>query len=439
MPIIPAIRFRWTHWTTGIVALFCCAWLTAGSWQANAPIPAEDWHADLRADAAGYYVYLPAFFHWGFRADTVPATAMERGGNGFQLDRERNAIMTKYTCGVALLQMPFYLIAEGVRGWGATDGFSDVHRRCVELAAVLYWLSGSLLLAVALQRIMPAAPWVPPVVLVFIGLGSNVFFYAFRMPGFSHIYSFFAICLALFALITGVLPGKGKVWLFGIACALIMLIRPSDAVAVLGFHVWILLERRALLTSPWFWSRQVLCALLVWAPQLIYWKHVHGAWVVYSYGNEGFTNWDAPRILEFLFAPKSGWLPYTPVLLLLPLGIAALWRDQRHRMWLLLGIVAANVYLCASWYAWDFGCSCGARPMVQYMPFVAFFLWAFLRRNDERGVRLRYAVLPILGLLVFVNYRSLLQYDVCFSSESIWDWDAYGRNIARAFIGGINR
>lgn len=77
--------------------------------------------------------------------------------------------------------------------------------------------------------------------------------------------------------------------------------------------------------------------------------------------------------------------------------------------------------------------------MVQYMPLVAIALWAFLRRNDERSVRLRYAVLPILCLLVFVNYRALLQYDVCFSSEEVWDWDAFGRNIARAFIAGIDR
>lgn len=438
---MPIRSFRWTPWSTAIVFLLCCAWWTAGSWRVNTPVPAEDWHADLRADAAGYYVYLPAFFHWGFQASAVPPTTPPRAGNGFQLDLERNVVVTKYTCGPALLQLPFYLVAECITGWGATDGFSDVHRRCVESAAVFYWMLGSMLLAVALQRMMPASPWVAPTVLLIIGLGSNVFFYASRMPGFSHIYSFFVMCLVLYALITGVLTDQGttKAWLFPAACALLVLIRPSDVIAVLGFHVWILLERRSLLASPLFWGRQVLCVLLVWAPQLAYWRYVHGTWVVYSYGDEGFTNWRSPEIVSFLFAPKNGWLPYTPALLMLPLGLAAMWRDLRHQAWVLLGILAMTVYLCASWYVWDFGCSCGARPMVQYMPLVAIALWAFLRRNDERSVRLRYAVLPILCLLVFVNYRALLQYDVCFSSEEVWDWDAFGRNIARAFIAGIDR
>ncbi|MBS1582414.1 MAG: hypothetical protein JST66_09465 [Bacteroidetes bacterium] len=436
MPRWPNAGFRWTPWAVGLTAVLWCAWWTAGSWRFHAAYAAEDWHADLRADAAGYYVYLPAFFHWDLRADAVGDATLARTGNGFTLDREHDVVLTKYTCGTALLQLPFYLIAEAITGWGTTDGFSDTHRRCMELCAVFYWSLGSLLLALALQRLMPAAPWVAPVVLAAIGFGSNVFFYAFRMPGFSHIHSFFTVCLALYALATGVLPGERNVqrWLFPLACALIVLIRPVDVVAVLGMHAWILLERRTLLRSPAFWGRQLLCIALVWAPQLIYWWHVHGRLVVYSYGDEGF-NWWSPELVKFLFAPRNGWLPYAPVLLMLPFGVRAMWKDMRPRALLVLGTLAAIVYVCSAWWVWYFGCSYGSRPMVQYMPFVAVPLWAFLCRNDERAVRLRYASLPLLFLLAFVNYRAMLQYDWCFFSTETWDWDHYALNIVRAFLG----
>lgn len=398
-----------------------------------------DWHSDLRADGAGYYVYLPGVLHWGFRAHAVADSTWEKAANGFTLDRGRDRIVTKYSCGTALLVSPFYLAAESITGWGTTDGFSAVHRRCLELCAVFYWMVGSVLLGIALQRWIPARPWVAPVVLAAIGLGSNVFYYAFRMPAFSHVHSFFAVCVALYALLTGVLVDDrpAKRWLFFVACALIVLIRPVDAIIVLGLYAWVLLVRPAVLRSPWTWVGQAVCMVLLWAPQLAYWHFVHGSWIVYSYGDEGFTNWASPHVLEFMFAARNGWLPYAPVLLTLSFGIAAMWRPMRRQAWLVLAILGVAVYVSASWWVWTYGCGYGARPMVQYMPFVAFPLWAFLTRSDERSVRRRYAVLPLLALLVFVSYRAALQYDWCFFSDDPWDWDHYGRNIARAFIGGM--
>ena len=429
--------FAWNPWTIALIAILFCTFWTTSSWKYNNGVRASgSWQSDLGADAAGYFVYLPGVFHYDFKASKVDPDLAKRTGEGFIIHHAKDRIITKYTYGVALLELPFYLIAEGINGWGG-DQFSETHHQCVELSGVFYWTLALLFLGLALQRLMPSSPWVVFVALLGISFGSNVFYYAFRQPGFGHIYSFFAVSLALFGLIHGVLADRAgwRTWLFHLGCALIILIRPTDALAVAGLYVWILLKRPNTLKRPAFWISQVLTAVILWAPQLLYWHYAYGSWVTDSYMYESFDHLLSPRILKFLFAPKSGWLPSAPVLLLLPLGIAAMWRNMKGIAWIILAVLAANVYLCASWWAWDFGCSYGARPMVQYMPLVAIAFWALLRHTGERAVRARFAWLPIFVLLVFVNYRASLQFEGCYFSDDPWNWDPYAWNIVRAFLG----
>lgn len=416
--------------------LFLVYW-TDSSWRYNGQIASDHWRTDLRADAAGYYIYLPGSFHYDFKVSSADPDLAKKTGDGFIMHFAKDRIITKYTYGVALCQLPFYLAAEVINGWGGEDQFSDTHHRSMELSALFYWTLGLIFLGLALQRLMPTSPWVAPVALFAISFGSNLFFYAFRMPGFSHIYSFFAVCMALYGLVHGVLEGRAgwRTWLFHFSCALLILIRPTDGVIVVGLYAWIFLKRRDVLYRPSFWLRQGLWVALLWIPQLLYWRYANRSWVMDSYVHESFNHLLSPQVLKFLFAPKNGWLPYSPVLLLLPLGIVAMRREMKSVGWIILAIMAANVYLCSAWHSWDFGCSYGARPMAQYMALVAIAFWALLRRTDEPAVRARFAWLPILILLVFVNYRASLQYDGCYFSEDPWDWDQYSWNIVRAFLG----
>ena len=130
----------------------------------------------MRADAAGYYIYLPGLFHYDFKASKVDPDLANRAGDGFILHHEKDRIITKYTYGVALCELPFHLIAEGIAGWGGEDQFSDTHHQCIELSAVFYWTLGLLLLGLAFQRLMPASPWVALLTLIGVSFGSNVFF-----------------------------------------------------------------------------------------------------------------------------------------------------------------------------------------------------------------------------------------------------------------------
>jgi len=374
-------------------------------------------------------------FHHSFRTSRVDEGSHFAEATGYQIDRTKDRIVTKYTYGVALMQLPFFFVAELMTGPGSTDGFTDIHRRAIEFAGIFYWLAGLCLLWRGLLRWRPLTVPAALCVLALISFGSNVFYYAFRMPGFSHIHSFFLACLAI-----AVMPVRDGPWklreslLFQVACALIVLIRPSDLLLVLFLYSWMWLRTSNGVLIRRLLPGQLIIGSLVWLPQLCYWHFVHGTWLHYSYGQETFSEWASPHVQEFLFAAQNGWLPYAPALLLLPFGALVMVRSERPLFLLALGTLLAAVYVSASWFTWRYGCSYGARPMVQYMPVVAVFLWTFMRAREMRAPALRTALLPLIGILCFINYRASLQYTGCIDGDQVWNWRQYVDNIVQAFF-----
>ncbi len=407
-----------------------------GSIDFNTKIPLDDWRHDMRGDASGYYIYLPGTFHHGMRAANVSDSLQVVAGYGFTMNRVHDRIITKYTCAPAILMLPFYLIAEAIEGWGVSDGWSRTHHQAIEAGAIIYWSLGLMLLAQAFVRRFPATPWVAVLFVAAVAFGTNTFYYAFRAPAFSHVYSFFLVCVAIYAVYAdyGRAMRKGSRWLFLFACAMVVAARPTDLVAALALVGLLGIERPGELQRPGFYLSGLFAGLLVAAPQLIYWKFAHGQWIVYSYGDEGFTNWASPYIKEVLMAPRNGLLPHAPALFLLPFGFWALWLDNRRVAILILAAFAIILYSFAAWHSWDFGCSYGMRPFVQYTPFAGLLIWSLLQKLYARMQPAFWSLAASLTLVCFVNYRAMLEYDGCNLGE-YWGWLPYGRNLWEAFFG----
>lgn len=427
--------FNWHRWRWFLFVAFT-AFFAWSSIDTNNKVPLDDWKHDLRADASGYYIYLPGIFHHGMRAANVTDSLREVAGLGFTLDRQRDVIITKYTCGPALLMLPFFLVAELIEGPGATDGWSRTHHRTIEAGAIVYWSLGLFLLLNAFMRRRAVAPWVAVLAIGAVAFGTNTFYYAYRAAGYSHVYSFFAVCVAIHAIYAdrGTAMRPAMRWLFLFACAIIVLIRPVDLVAVLALVGMLAVERPSEVRGSGFYLRGLLAGLVVAAPQLIYWRFAHGHWIVYSYGDEGFTNWASPFIKEVLLAPGNGLLPHAPALLLLPFGAVALWREDKRLAVLLSITIVLIIYSFAAWHAWAFGCGYGMRPFVQYTPFAALMIWFLLARLQERRPPVLWALAPLIAIACFVNYRAMLQYGTCYVWDA-WDWAPYGRNLWEAFFG----
>lgn len=437
---------RWisTRWRDRPTQVWVCIgallmlWAGLGSLNLHDKIPSDDWKHSLRSDAAGYYVYLPAFFHHGWKAHAYSDDMVRHiAGEGFQLDRQRDRVVTKYPIGTAMLQLPFFLMAEAIEGPGATDGWSRTHHRAIELAGIFYWVAGMILLALTLTVRYRGERGTIALVIAAISFGTNVFYYAYRFPGYSHIYSFFLISASIYIVYTDkkLRSNKTKQIILMILFSLIILIRHIDVLAVIALLTLVWFEHPTVLRSAGYWWQQLLIGFVLSIPQLAYWKHVHGKWVVYAYGDEGFANWADPEWALVLFAPENGILPYSPILVLMPIAMYFMWKNDSKYSVVVSMLFLLVIYSFAAWHVWHFGCSYGKRPFVQFMPFIAMPMMALLVYLHRNKPVLFGSLVTILVLVLFINYRLMLDYEGCFFGKEPWDWDHFGVSIARAFLG----
>ncbi|HOY91338.1 MAG TPA: hypothetical protein PK891_06450, partial [Bacteroidales bacterium] len=64
------------------------------------------WEYPIWADAAAYFVYLPATFIYNYDGSKMPENISAMTGDGFSIENDK--IVTKVAMGVAILQAPFY-------------------------------------------------------------------------------------------------------------------------------------------------------------------------------------------------------------------------------------------------------------------------------------------------------------------------------------------
>lgn len=370
-----------------------------------------NYHSEIWADKAGYYVYLPATFIYDWDASKMPDSLAMRTGEGFKELPADNKIFTKYPYGVALLQTPFWLAAYAINGADST-GFEPIFHKSVDVAAVFYLVCSIFLLLRLLRRFGSNGSLAVGLVL----LGTNLLYYSVGETGMSHVFSFFAFSLFLYGITH---PDFGVAHrptiLTALAIALIVVVRPMNvlfAVPIFFYFQRFNFAKYLLLTL----YAVPLGALLV-LPQLMYYNYITGSLVSYSYQNEGFIYWNAPRVLEVLFAPNNGLFAYSPLLLVYVLMALPQWRTHGIQ----LAMLGLYVYLYASWHSYMLGCGFGHRAIIDLLPLLSI---GVVRVIDSYR-NLHGAFVALVAALVVLNIRLTFVYDTCFYGKMDWDWAWY--------------
>lgn len=383
--------------------------------------------AILTWDAMGYYLYLPAHFiyhdlgHMAFIGDIMreynPSSSFYQA---FQVPGgPEGQLVTKYTCGLAILWTPFFFLGHWAAGWFdyPQDGFSAPYQIAIAFGGLLFALLGLGLLRRVLLRYFSDA--VTTLVLVLLVLGSNYFQYAVFDAAMAHNYLFTGYALLLWLTIRWhERPTRGGAFCIGLTLGLLVLIRPSEAVAVVIPLLWnvgsVAAARAKLALLKARWQDVLLLALgggLGVLPQPLYWHWATGHFLFYSYGDQHFS-FLKPHIWEVLFSFRKGWLIYSPLLLLPLAGLMALWRQHRALAVPVLAFVVLNLWVVSAWDIWWYGGSIGQRALVQSyavlaLPWGAALAWLLA---PERRWRLRAAAAVVVVLLVDLNLFQHWQY-----------------------------
>ncbi len=390
----------------------------------------------LYSDTEGYYMYLPAMFlNNGFENLFIntPA-AFKNYGNS-------NLIFTKYTCGVAILQSPFFIVTDTIYNLSGNDkecGYAYGYFLSVIAAGCFYLTVGIWLLGKLLAKRF--GYWAAGAAIVCTFFGTNLYFYSISQPGMSHIYSFFLFAALVYFTPRLYYNTSAFYWILsGIVMGMIVLIRPINCIIVLypllyGVVTWQTFNERVrhLYYRLPYILPAAIAGLLVFVPQLLYWKYISGHFVLYSYNTETFEHWANPKILKVLFDVQNGWLLYSPMMVLALAGIILLYR-QKTVDWPAIALaLCIATYLFASWWAWWFGGAFGHRCYVEYyailvIPFAAYFVWL-----QHRVVAVR--VLSALFIVAAGYYNVKLTYLYAPPWDgSSWNWDVFG-NILKQLL-----
>lgn len=418
------MKKKWAWPLSSLIVIFALVLLSVNANKAPERI--------IWTDMEGYYLYLPAsFIYGGFNQAAVRDTNYLRPWPGTK------TIYTKYTCGVAILEAPFFASAHLLSkplGY-ASDGHSLIYCYAIMLAAIFYMLAGMYLLWRCMRGYYDKL--VSGLVMTSLFLGTNMFYYTLFQPGMSHIYSFFLFSALVFLteqVISDQSKWKSFLW-FGLTAGLLVLVRPTSVIVLLyPFYRWLKQtpDKSAYLKSNGFKILVMLLAgLVVWIPQVWYWKSVTGNWFMWSYGDESFAYWKEPKLFRVLFDSWNGWILYSPMVSIPLLGLFLGRHTNRHSERIILFILAVATYLFASWWAWWFGGAFGHRCYVEYsallaMPFAAV---------AERAFRHTWSIMAFLALcflLIYYNLGLTYHYQAPWDGAN-WTYESVWREVKRLY------
>ena len=348
-------------------------------------------------DCTGYYMYLPAVLLQHDLRD-LKQTIYERDKAAhIQRDSTKditdvgevyfnnNTPIIKYTCGIAILESPAFLLAHIIaKALNQPDtGFSKTYIFTVQLWNLLFAFVGLCLLAFVLAEFFQNHDSVIALTLFAVAVCTNLYHFVVYNTGMSHPYLFTLYAILLYSTINFYKNYNTKhALLIGISTGMITLVRPNEIICLLipilygvpqisGFK-----DR----TVTLFKSKSFYLAIILFAicalPQLLYWKSLTGHWLYYSYGKEAF-DFKHSKISGGLFGFKNGWLPYTPIMIFAIAGLAPMFLQKGKTLLATLVFLPLHIYIIYSWWCWNYINGLGSRPMIETYALLSIPLGSF--------------------------------------------------------------
>jgi hypothetical protein len=151
----------------------------------------------------------------------------------------------------------------------------------------------------------------------------------------------------------------------------------------------------------------LLLVFLICSFQFLVWYLQTGSIILYSYQNEGF-NFMSPHFFDILFSYRKGLFVYTPALFIVTLSSLFLIFNKKvfvATSWFFAFIILT--YILSSWWAWDYGCSYGSRPYIDYFVFFFLCLAIFIQKINNLS---KYILFIIFSITIVLNIIQTYQY-----------------------------
>ena len=323
---------------------------------------------NIRSDGKFYYEYFLRIF-----------LDKELAGTG----------MIVYPIGTALLESPFLLAAlflSYVNGWDIDNGMALCFHGAVSFAAFFYWALGMLFIYRLLRRKYTSD--ISVLSCICLTLGTMLPAYVIDLSSYSHAYGFFA-CSAFFCYVDYYERNRNDKsavvldLILGLILGLAFRIRNTNIIIGAAYLFYMVTDTKSFIKRlNTVISIRLIPQIIAFAipavAQFVIWRIMNGSWVLYSYGNQGFTYILKPQILRVLFSDAKGLFIFCPILIVAVISMIAFRRDNpeyRVSQWVIFAVVTA---LAATWWCWWLGTAYGQRMhcdilCVFAIPMASFF------------------------------------------------------------------
>ncbi|MFT6747577.1 MAG: hypothetical protein ACJAZ2_001930 [Glaciecola sp.] len=369
----------------------------------------KGWKKDssvFKHDTNQYHSYLVAQFVHNDLTFSFP--------NPYWLHKSPKDInVNKFTLGVALMEMPFFLIGHAIANTTshAADGYSPPYSYSATIGIICYVFFGLYLIRKVLLTYFNE--FATTLALLSVFLATNLHFYTVTEGPMSHSYLFFLVSVIVYTSMKWHHSKKIKYLYTAIFfCGFATVLRPTNLLCLLipvlyGAsnikETWVKIKTLINFKTIIFGIGFFILATL---PQIIYWKWATGSLIYYSYSEEGFF-FNDPKILSFLFSFTKGWLLYTPVMLLPFLGFFS--PQVKHLRVLFAIFMTIIIYVLSSWWCWWYGGSYGMRSMVEYYPLLTIPLAALFHTLSASKAKKMISI-SLVALFISWNIISEVKY-----------------------------
>lgn len=395
---------------------------------------ANSWKNIITQDVIGYYAYLPAtIIHGDPSLEFIKDNIEEHGKHFWPRVAENGNYVIKMSMGMSFIYAPSFLLAHSyeLAIGGNADGFTSPYHTGISFTAILFLFIGLFATKKLLREYF--APLTTGITILLLVFATNLFYYTYREAGMSHVYNFALIAIELLLIKKWLKQPDLKTTIYiGLLTGLISLIRPSNALIILLFFLWevssfgLFKKRIQFLSNNW--GKVILMAIsaiIVWLPQLIYWKTQTGHFFYNSYGESFF--FDNFHVHEALFGYRKGWYIYTPVMFVATIGIFFMKGELKNLRFAISLFLTIFIYVTFSWWCWWYGGSFSSRPMIDIYAIMALPLASIISTgwNSKRLVKVFVVLFSstfiTLNLFQTLQYtKGVLHYD-SMTKKSYWN------------------
>ncbi|MDR2598104.1 MAG: glycosyltransferase family 39 protein, partial [Treponema sp.] len=342
---------------------------------------------NVRSDGLGYWRYLPDLF---IRKDL--------------------SFKNKYTIGVALMELPFFLVAHFfsiISNLYKVDGYSFPYILSSLLAQMFYSNLGLMFVYKSLRKFYNVK--ITAITLATIAFSTGLFFYVGE--NYSHVFSFCVIAMFLYYMFKAYETDRIKDHIIvGLLLGVVACCRVTNIIVVL-IYIFCgvkspsdFIAKVKLKNTYLQFTASFISFLFVFSLQMIYWQHAFRSFIVNSYENEGFTFLLNPQLYNILFSLLRGLFVWHPIYLFVFIGFYFLIKNKNYRSYLIGTTVFFIIYLwiTSSWWCWWYDWSFGQRPFNDILAVFAMPLAALIKKSDS--IRFHYLKKTIINHSVHKKY-----------------------------------